>query len=55
MKKVLILIIVAASVIGSLCSCGCTEMGEVSVFYYSFSDTYISGVRGAMDRMLDEG
>ncbi len=44
-----------ATVLGSLCSCGCSEMGEVSVFYYSFSDTYISGVRGAMDKMLDEG
>ena len=55
MKRILILIIVATCVIGSLCSCGCTEMGEVSVFYYTFSDSYISGVRGAMDRMLDEG
>lgn len=55
MKKILFFMIVLATVLGSVCSCGCTEMGEVSVFYYSFSDTYISGVRGAMDRMLDEG
>lgn len=54
MKKIIILTIVLATVLGSLCSCSCTEMGEVSVFYYTFSDTYISGVRGAMDRMLDD-
>ncbi len=55
MKKILILMIVLATVLGSVCSCGCRQEGEVSVFYYTFSDTYISGVRGAMDRILDEG
>ncbi len=28
--------------------------GEVAVFYYTFSDTYISGVRSAMDKLLTE-
>lgn len=54
MRRLLIFILVLAAVIGSACSCGCRQEGEVSVFYYSFSDTYISGVRGAMDKMLDE-
>ena len=29
--------------------------GEVAVFYYTFSDTYISGVRSAMDKLLKDG
>jgi methyl-galactoside transport system substrate-binding protein len=28
--------------------------GEISVFYYTFSDTYISSVRSAMDSILEE-
>ena len=28
--------------------------GEVSVFYYNFSDTYISSVRSAMDKLLSD-
>lgn len=28
--------------------------GEVSVFYYTFSDTYISSVRSAMDKLLSD-
>lgn len=28
--------------------------GEISAFYYTFSDTYISGVRSEMKRILDE-
>ncbi len=35
-----------------LTSCGCTEEGEVSVFYYTYSDTYISSVRTEMDKIL---
>ena len=54
MKRILILTLIFALSVGALCSCGCASEGEVSVFYYSFSDTYISGVRGAMDRMLDK-
>ncbi len=39
---------------------GCTGSGdnngagEVAVFYYTFSDTYISGVRTALDRVLSQ-
>ena len=28
--------------------------GEIAVFYYTFSDTYISGVRSAMDKLLKD-
>ncbi len=42
----------------NLCSCNFSKKesgdGEVGVFYYTFSDTYISGVRSNMDKMLKE-
>ena len=57
MKKILCLAIAAAAVL-SLCSCSRNSSknkeGEISVFYYTFSDTYISAVRSAMDKMLEE-
>ena len=37
-----------------LASCGKNSEGEVAVFYYTFSDTYISGVRSVMDDLLNE-
>lgn len=37
-----------------LTSCGKNNNGEIAVFYYTFSDTYISGVRSAMDDMLND-
>jgi len=54
MKKFLILLLVIAAVVLALPSCSCAGAGEVSVFYYTYSDTYISGVRGAMDKLLTE-
>lgn len=33
---------------------GSSDKGEVSVFYYTYSDTYISSVRSSMDKMLTE-
>ncbi|MBO5879684.1 MAG: galactose ABC transporter substrate-binding protein [Clostridia bacterium] len=37
----------------SLASCnGCAGEGEVSVLYYTYSDTYISSVRTEMDKIL---
>lgn len=50
MKKILLLILALFLVTVSFTSCGGSE--EVSVFYYTYSDTYISGVRGEMNNML---
>lgn len=52
MKKIVIALIILCAILTCFTSCGCSEEGEVSVFYYTYSDTYISGVRGAMDSML---
>lgn len=53
MKRALLILLVALSAFG-LVSCGCQTEGEASVFYYTYSDTYISGVRAAMDGYLTE-
>jgi len=55
MKKITILLVAISLVLGTLIpqlsSCG--RGGEdVSVLYYSYSDTYISSVRGKLDAML---
>jgi methyl-galactoside transport system substrate-binding protein len=56
MKRKIIILLVAAmlltAALGCLTSCGSRDEGEVSVFYYTYSDTYISGVRQVMDAML---
>lgn len=38
----------------SACTNEKKEEAEVSVFYYTYSDTYISSVRSAMDKLLSE-
>lgn len=56
MKKLITLLLSLALVMG-LTACGGTggsDTGEVSVFYYTYSDTYISSVRTAMDKLLQE-
>ncbi len=56
MKKILV---IALSVLCTFLLCSCNFSGngsgdgEVGVFYYTFSDTYISSVRSAMDKMLE--
>lgn len=52
MKKAIIIFLTLLAILASCISCGCSEEGEVSVFYYTYSDTYISGVRGEMDKIL---
>lgn len=56
-KKLLALSLALVLVLG-LAACGSTggssTGGEVSVFYYTYSDTYISSVRSAMDTMLTD-
>lgn len=52
MKKTLLLILILALCLSSLVSCGKAE--EASVFYYTYSDTYISSVREEMNSLLKE-
>ena len=57
MKKIIAFILTVATLLSVgvfTSSCGCSEDGEVSVFYYTYADTYISSVRGEMDRFLTE-
>lgn len=57
MKK-LLSVILALTLVLSLAACGSDSgsggEGEVSVFYYTYSDTYISSVRSAMDKFLKD-
>ena len=50
--KILAILLIISAAVCSLPSCGCEAKGEVSVFYYTYSDTYISGVRGEMDSLF---
>lgn len=56
MKKLLAVVLTLAFALG-LTACGGSSgsgKGEVSVFYYTYSDTYISSVRSAMDKFLKD-
>ena len=55
MKRLLCLIMVMCLCL-SLCACGKKDKsgGEISVFYYTYSDTYISSVRAALDKALKD-
>ena len=66
MKKLLALLLAVVMIVGfAACSSnksdGGTEIkkasnkGEISVFYYTFSDAYISTVRSSMDKILKDG
>ena len=50
--KICAVLLILCAAVTILPSCGCEERGEVSVFYYTFSDTYISSVRSEMDTLL---
>ncbi len=56
MKKLILLLTLLGTLLLSLASCSdCTggiKEGEVSVFYYTYSDTYVSTVRSAMNKHL---
>lgn len=57
MKKILAIMIAVLLMAGALTACGGSSngsKGEVSVLYYTFSDTYISSVRSAMDKLLKD-
>ena len=57
MKKILAIMLAVLLMTGALTACGGSSdgsKGEVSVLYYTFSDTYISSVRSAMDKLLKD-
>lgn len=57
MKKLLAVVLTLAFALGlTACGGGSSDSGkgEVSVFYYTYSDTYISSVRSAMDKLLTD-
>lgn len=51
MKKTVLFLLIMACVLTSLVSCG-GGAEDVSVLYYTYSDTYISSVRGNMNKMF---
>lgn len=56
LKRIFCLIISAVMTAVCLTSCGCSANGDadVHVFYYTYSDPYISGVRSALDKKLED-
>ena len=52
--SILMAVMLAVTASLSLASCGgaASTKGDVAVFYYTFSDTYVSTVRSAMDELL---
>ena len=52
--KIIAMLLILSAAVCALPSCGCEAKGEVSVFYYTYSDTYISSVRGEMDSLFKE-
>ena len=57
MIKRTVSMIIAAVICLSLASCGCSMGGadaDVHVFYFTYSDPYISSVRSELDRRLEE-
>lgn len=56
MKKIITVLLTLLLFVLLFAGCGnqSSSSGEISVFYYTFSDTYISGVRSAMDKMLKD-
>ena len=56
MKKIISILIILCIAISTLTmtSCSGATEGEISVFYYTFADAYISSVRTSIDKMLTE-
>ena len=52
MKKLICLILMLILVLPSFASCAARATKDVHVFYYTYSDTYISTVRKALDDLL---
>ena len=52
MKKLITVILVTLFILSSFSGCARRENADVHVFYYTYSDTYISTVRSALDKAL---
>lgn len=52
MKKALSIFLVTLFIFASFSGCARRESADVHVFYYTYSDTYISTVRSALDKAL---
>ncbi len=53
MKKILLFALCLALTLPALASCGNRGSADVHVFYYTYSDPYISTVRSSLDKALD--
>ena len=51
-KRALLLLLISALTLLPLTGCGKSKNADVHVFYYTFSDTYISSVRSTLDSKL---
>lgn len=54
MKRVIVFCLVLMLCLPTLAGCGARESADVHVFYYTYSDTYVSTVRASLDAMLKE-
>ena len=52
--KILIIIMIFSTLCLPLSSCGRAKQADVHVFYYTYSDPYISTVRSALDKRLKD-
>ena len=53
-KKILSLVLICVMLSLSFAGCGRGKDADVHVFYYTYSDTYISSVRSALDKALEK-
>ena len=51
-KKLLVIILALSLMLPYLAACGNRDNADVHVFYYTYSDTYISTVRASLDKAL---
>ena len=52
--RILIILMILTCACASLSACGRKKDADVHVFYYTYSDTYISTVRSALDKKLSD-
>lgn len=55
MKRTVLILLALTLCAFTFCSCSMQDQsgGEIHVFYYTYSDTYISSVRGSLDKALE--